>query len=191
MSFRAQHHWRGSGPLPILCAAGSLVCYPREARRASIRLSMSRSRAVACFSRRSPSGPPCSLARSLTPSSRERCRSSWAISSSILLRPLVMGSSYLGTPCSPYQILHIHPAPQDMDRHTMSHEVVKGPEAPDRAGAMQDPGYGPPRIHLPRTPVNRGPRRRTLLDHSWPPSRAASTTWRMASTTSLGRSHWM
>src|SRR5215208_5421630 len=48
-----------------------------------------------------------------------------------------------------------------------------------------------PRIPLPRTSVNRGPTRRTLLDHSWPPSRAASTTWRMASTTSPGRSNWM
>src|SRR5215213_9704233 len=41
-----------------------------------------------------------------------------------------------------------------MDRHTMSHEIVKGSEAPDRAGAMQDPGYGPPRIYLLDTSVN-------------------------------------
>jgi hypothetical protein len=81
---------RAPGVLPILSAAGSLACYSREARRASIRLSMSRSRASACFSRRAPSGPPCLLARSLTPSSRERCCSSWANSSAILSLPLVM-----------------------------------------------------------------------------------------------------
>ena len=44
----------------------------------------------------------------------------------------------------------------------------------------------------PRTTVNRGPPRRgTLLDHTRPPSRATSTTRRMASTTSPGRSNWM
>src|ERR687895_537433 len=55
--------------------------YSREVRRSAIRCSISRSRAVACASNRSPSGPPCLLARSLTSSSRERCCSSCAISS--------------------------------------------------------------------------------------------------------------
>jgi hypothetical protein len=38
----------------------------------------------------------------------------------------------------------------------MSHEVVTSPEAPDRDGAMQAPGYGLPRIRLTRTWVNSG-----------------------------------
>jgi hypothetical protein len=57
------------------------VRYSREARRSEIRCSISRSLAVACASRRSPSGPPCLRARSLTCSRRELCCSSCAISS--------------------------------------------------------------------------------------------------------------
>src|SRR5215210_468626 len=53
-------------------------------------------------------------------------------------------------------------------------------------------GCGLRAIILPRTRVNRGPSRRgMLLDHTRPPSRAVSTTWRMASTTSSGWSNWM
>jgi hypothetical protein len=44
--------------------------------------------------------------------------------------------------------MNIYPAPLDMDKHSLSHDVVKGPEAPDQAGSMQDAGYGLPRTRL-------------------------------------------
>ena len=43
----------------------------------------------------------------------------------------------------------------------------------------------------PRTQLNREQKRGRLLDHTRPPSRAASTTRRMESTTSTGRSNWI
>jgi hypothetical protein len=60
------------GLLPILSAAGSLGRYSREARRSRSCCSTSRSRVSVRATRRSPSGPPCLLARSLTCSSRVR-----------------------------------------------------------------------------------------------------------------------
>jgi hypothetical protein len=47
------------------------------------------------------------------------------------------------------------------------------------------------RINLPHTRLNREPKRMKLLDHTRPPSRDASTTRPMESTTSTGRSNWM
>jgi hypothetical protein len=75
---------------PILSAAGSTARYSGEVRRSSILCSISLSRAAACASRRALSGPSCFLARSLTSTSRARCRSSWAISSSVFPLALVM-----------------------------------------------------------------------------------------------------
>ena len=68
--------------------------YCREARRSAIRCSIYRSRAEACATRRSPSGPPCLLARSLTPSSRVRWSSSCAMMSLTCLRLLIVPQWY-------------------------------------------------------------------------------------------------
>jgi hypothetical protein len=61
----------------------------------------------------------------------------------------------VGPCCRVFVSLHIHPAPQHMDRHTMSHDAVRGLQALDLTPAMQDLGYGLPRISLLGTSVNR------------------------------------
>jgi hypothetical protein len=43
-----------------------------------------------------------------------------------------------------------------MDKHGMSHDLVRGSTLPDMTGAMQVFVYGLPRIPLLRTPVNKG-----------------------------------
>jgi hypothetical protein len=94
---------RGGSPGPVPSGAPDIgedvprlihAPYSRAALRSLIRCSISRSRAVACASRRSPSGPPCLRARSLTSSSRARCSSSCAITSLTSLRHPIVPLSY-------------------------------------------------------------------------------------------------
>lgn len=69
------------------------------------------------------------------------------------------------------------------------------PAAVDPKHAMNQPPQATApelrRIYIPRNPVNREPKRGTLLHYTGPPSRDASTTRPMESTTSSGRSNWM
>src|SRR5215217_433660 len=51
-----------------------------------------------------------------------------------------------------------------MDRHSMSHDVVIGPEAPDRTSATQDLVYRLPGMHLLGRSVNKGKQRMAAHD---------------------------
>jgi hypothetical protein len=140
--------------------------YFREVRRSSMWWPISCTLALSSASRRSLSGPPSLLARRLCASSRRRCCFNSAIRSRISRRQ-PMCSRLDDTARGLLDPAHIYPLPQYVHRPGLTMRSLVRRTWPVRSGVMQLSGYIFRRITLPRTPLNKGPRRLTnqLLAH--------------------------